>query len=426
MQAPRMHPGKRAPPKLDLRALLSAPTPTTTRRAFPRGIVDAHIHLWTAVQLDLGTVSWPTQEGGLPQLSGPHELAAYGEVVNSGIRLVAGGKSELKGIVFVQAEAKHNDADADGSKGGWNAALDEVETVCAAALASKLPVVAIVPWAPVQHGRAALSLFHSRLLALPSVVALTERLGYAPVKAFRYLLQDSPPGFFQRDLFLDGLRWLGENSYAFDLTLDVTHEETGRTKILEDAIDAIERVREGQESGKQTVFILDHFAKPPLTADPTFPPAASLSAYIEALYQLALLPNVYLKLSALLDSADRETVAAAFAEFRNGDYKKKRKDEAYDRLRSRISAVLEPAVEAFGEERILVGSDWPMLRASTLPTTSTSPSTAHCASADPAAEAAAWAFEMQLYLDCLTGMGLEGEALDAVFEANARRAYGLA
>ncbi|GAA5840204.1 hypothetical protein JCM9279_002309 [Rhodotorula babjevae] len=421
--APPSHPGKRAPPKLDLRAFQGAPTPA--RRHFPRHVLDTHIHLWTPDQLASGSVKWPVQEGGLPQLAGPHELEAYGAVVVGGIQLVGGGKSEFKGVVFVQAEAEHDDEDVDGSKGGWDAALNEVDSVCSAALDSKVPLLAFVPWAPVHHGRAALALFQSRLLALPSLQTLAERLGYSPVKSFRYLLQDSPPGFFQRDSFIDGLKWLGENGYAFDMTLDVTHEETGRTRVLEDAIDAIERVRDGQDEGKQTVFILDHFAKPPLSADPSYPPAASLTAYIAALYQFALLPNVYLKLSALLDSADRETVAAAFAEFRSGEYRRKRKDGAYDRLRSRVGAVLEPAVEAFGESRILVGSDWPMFRACTLPPTSTSPSAAHCASVDPAAESAAWAFEMQLYLDCLTGIGLEGGALDALFEGNARAAYAL-
>ncbi|GAA5931913.1 hypothetical protein JCM3775_000076 [Rhodotorula graminis] len=422
--APPAQSDKRAPPKLDLRAFQSS-TPTTPRRNFPRHLVDTHMHLWTHEQLATGSVKWPTNEGGLPQLVGPHELAAYGAVVNGGIKLVGGGKSEFRGVVFVQAEAEHDDDDVDGSKGGWDAALSEVDSVCSAALDSTVPLLALVPWAPVHHGRAALALFQSRLLALPSLQALAERLGYAPVKSFRYLLQDSPPGFFQSDSFVDGLKWLGENGYAFDMTLDVTHEETGRTRVLEDAIDAIERVRVGQEGAQQTVFILDHCAKPPLTADPSYPPAASLTAYIAALYQLALLPNVYLKLSALLDSADRETVAAAFAEFSSGEYRRKRKDGAYDRLRSRIGAVLEPAVEAFGESRILVGSDWPMFRACTLPPTSTSPSAAHCASVDPAVESAAWAFEMQLYLDCLTGLGLEGDALDALFEGNARVAYKL-
>lgn len=138
----------------------------------------------------------------------------------------------------------------------WTLLSSSARSVCSAALDSKVPLLALVPWAPVHHGRAALSLLHSRLLALPSLQALAERLGYAPVKSFRYLLQDSPPGFFQRDAFVDGLKWLGEQGYAFDMTLDVTHQETGRSKVLEDAIDAIERVREGQEPGKQTVFIL--------------------------------------------------------------------------------------------------------------------------------------------------------------------------
>ena len=100
--APPTHPGKRAPPKRDLRAFQHAPTPA--RRAFPRAVLDTHIHLWTPDQLATGSVKWPTQEGGLPQLAGPHELSAYGAVVEGGIQLVGGGKSEFKGVVFVQAE----------------------------------------------------------------------------------------------------------------------------------------------------------------------------------------------------------------------------------------------------------------------------------------------------------------------------------
>lgn len=40
-------------------------------------------------------------------------------------------------------------------------------------------------------------------------------------------------------------------------------------------------------------------------------------------------------------------------------------------------------------------------------------------------ESSAWAFEMQLYLDCLVEIGLEGESLDKVFETNAKDFYGL-
>lgn len=38
-------------------------------------------------------------------------------------------------------------------------------------------------------------------------------------------------------------------------------------------------------------------------------------------------------------------------------------------------------------------------------------------------ESQAWAFEMQLYLDCLVEIGLEGESLDKIFEGNAKEVY---
>jgi len=101
----------------------------------------------------------------------------------------------------------------------------------------------------------------------------------------------------------------------------------------------------------------DHFAKPDLTVDSTIPPSAFQTAYISSLFALALLPNVYLKLSALLDSADAPTVKAAFEDYKSGNSTKgKRKGTAYETLASRILTYLEPAIEAFGDSRILVGS----------------------------------------------------------------------
>ncbi|BGP08256.1 hypothetical protein JCM10049v2_004103 [Rhodotorula toruloides] len=414
---PAMRPGKRAPPKLDLRAF-QAPPSSATRRTYPTGLIDAHVHLWTAEQLEKGHMVWPSADGGEKQLSGPHELGTYAELVSRGIKTVAGGKTAHKGIIFVQAEVEHEN--------GWEASLDEVESVCAAALESAVPVLALAPWAPVHLGRARLEEYFSQLTTQPSLATLTARLGYSPIQAVRYLLQDSPPGFFLRDDFIDGLRWLGEQGLAFDLTLDVTHEETGKTKVLEDAVDAIERVRAGQPEDKQTVFVVDHFAKPPLTADHTVPPPPTHASYVDCLFQLSLLPHTYLKLSALLNSADPPTAQAAFAEFRSGDYKKRKRESAYERLKARVLAVLEPAIEAFGDERILVGADWPMFRPVLLPPTSTSPSPAHCPATNVDEEAAAWAFEMQLYLDCFLQLGLDGEALDRIFEGNARKAYAIA
>jgi hypothetical protein len=65
-----------------------------------------------------------------------------------------------------------------------------------------------------------------------------------------------------------------------------------------------------------------------------------------------------------------------------------------------------------------------LLTTSTPTFDSPSPSTA-AGDIKDTAESSAWAFEMQLYLDCLLEIGLEGESLDKIFETNAKEVYGL-
>lgn len=127
------------------------------------------------------------------------------------------------------------------------------------------------------HGSRALELYLARLLAQPSLVAYAEKLGYSPIKSFRYLLQDSPRGFFLTDEFIDGLDYLGRRGYAFDMTLDVTHEATRGPLILDDALEAISKVRELQKDAQhETKFILGACER----RMERFPPAEVLSAYI--------------------------------------------------------------------------------------------------------------------------------------------------
>lgn len=103
-----MRAGKRAPPKLDLRAFQS-PAPQhsgLTRRAYPLGLIDAHIHLWTGKQLEDGDMQWQRGSGddNLKQLSGPHELEAYARITKDAMPLFAEGKSRHTGVIYVQAE----------------------------------------------------------------------------------------------------------------------------------------------------------------------------------------------------------------------------------------------------------------------------------------------------------------------------------
>lgn len=224
--------------------------------------------------------------------------------------------------------------------------------------------------APVHHGPAALDAYLARLAKLPSLIQLTAATTPSPdstppnplrlVKSVRYLLETSPAGFLSSPDFIAGLRHLGPLGIAFDLTLDSVHQPG----ILQEAIETILHAREGQPAGHETVFILDHFAKPDLVAEPTTPPSQAQTEHINALFELALLPKVYLKLSAMLGSADEELVRGAFEEYRDMQFWPQAQAAGgttpstglFGTLKRRILTYLEPALESFGESRILVGS----------------------------------------------------------------------
>lgn len=222
--------------------------------------------------------------------------------------------------------------------------------------------------APVHHGPTALKLYIARLAALPSLVTLSAPSSpLSLIKSFRYLLEDSPAGFMSSPSFIAGLQYLGSQGFAFDLTVDSVNQQG----VLTEVVETIFKVREGQPSGEETVFILDHFAKPNLVSEVTVPPSAQQSAYLSALFELALMPRVYLKLSALLNSADPELVKGALAEYRarqgapplppSGREGGGGTPSAspFAQLTRRVLTFLEPALESFGESRILVGSGEP-------------------------------------------------------------------
>jgi hypothetical protein len=59
-------------------------------------------------------------------MGAPHPISAYLDVVQRGMVNLEGTK--FRGWVFVQAEVVHDDEDTDGSTGGWDASIDEIET----------------------------------------------------------------------------------------------------------------------------------------------------------------------------------------------------------------------------------------------------------------------------------------------------------
>jgi len=163
---------------------------------------------------------------------------------------------------------------------------------------------AVVAAAPVERGNAIRE-------HLESLVAISPL-----IKGVRRNLQDeAEPDFCLRPDFFAGVRLLAEYQLSFDLC--IKHWQ------LPYVIELVRRCPD-------TAFILDHLGKPDIKEQ-------LLDSWQADMRKLAELPNVACKISGMVTEADHE---------------------------SWQSADLEPfinvALGAFGEDRVMFGSDWPV------------------------------------------------------------------
>lgn len=133
----------------------------------------------------------------------------------------------------------------------------------------------------------------------------------------RHVLQDEPEGFMEDPAFLRGIGRLMKEGLAYDLLI-----YPGQ---MEESIRLVERFPE------QT-FVLDHMAKPPVRS-------GSIQPWKKQIEALAEHPGVWCKISGLVTEADH----------RNWNYES-------------LVPYLDAVVRAFGTERIMLGSDWPVCR----------------------------------------------------------------
>ncbi len=140
--------------------------------------------------------------------------------------------------------------------------------------------------------------------------------GSSRVKGVRQNIQGQPTGFALQPAFVEGVRAVGRRGLTFDLC--VTDDQ------LREVTDLVRRCAD-------TRFVLDHCAKPAIRQRRLEPWRADISC-------LAAQDNVCCKLSGLFTEAEPEH----------------RRDE--DLLPYAASVV-----ESFGTERVLYGSDWPVL-----------------------------------------------------------------
>jgi L-fuconolactonase len=191
-----------------------------------------------------------------------------------------------------------------------------------------------------------------------AVGALRAAPGGEALVGVRHQVHDEPdPAWLLRGEVLRGLAAVAEAGLAYDLLV--------RERELPAARAAVEQL-------PQLGFVLDHLAKPRIREAVVEPWATELRA-------LARLPNVTCKVSGLVTEADWDAWTP-----------------------EQLVRYVATAADAFGPDRLLFGSDWPV-----------------CLLAADYAEVAAAAEQ------ALEAAGLDAAERDLVFGANARRIYRL-
>jgi predicted TIM-barrel fold metal-dependent hydrolase len=141
---------------------------------------------------------------------------------------------------------------------------------------------------------------------------------FAPlIKGVRRNLQDEPdPAFCLQPAFVEGVQLLAKFDWAFDLCIRAQH--------LPAVTALVQRCPDIR-------FVLDHLGKPPIREH-------QLDPWRDHLAALAALPNVACKISGMVTEADLA-----------------------DWLPENLALYVAHALAAFGSDRVLFGSDWPVV-----------------------------------------------------------------
>lgn len=135
------------------------------------------------------------------------------------------------------------------------------------------------------------------------------------VVGIRRMLQDEPLSFFEHPGLIEGLRALARTGLPFDACIR-HHQLAALIRLLEQV--------------PELPVVLDHLAKPPVATGDD-------GTWERELRALAALPQVTVKLSGMPPELDDD-----------------------QDLVSAVRPWLDVALDAFGADRAMVGSDWPM------------------------------------------------------------------
>ncbi|KAI0402252.1 amidohydrolase [Xylaria palmicola] len=292
-------------------------------------IIDAHVHLYP--ESELPTVAWCEPGHPLAKQQSVDEYKA------------ATASARPRGFIVVEADRK-NDLDAGARDGsGWEGPLMEVAWLRRIATGQPAageghapedaPLCAgYIPWAPLPSGPAAVE----RYIEL---VQKEAGQSWPKVRGFRYLLQDKPDGTMLRDDFIESLKLLGRRGFVFELGVD--QHRRGRRQ-LEEVVEMIDRAHDGVPEEEKVVFIVNHLCKPDLEVYNTTT-STSFIAWRTSMFTLSKCSQTYMKLSG------------GFSEMPEALRQRPAED-----IGEALLPWLAVLVAAFGPDRIMFGSDWPI------------------------------------------------------------------
>ncbi|PYH60154.1 uncharacterized protein BO96DRAFT_182719 [Aspergillus niger CBS 101883] len=343
----------------------------------PTPIIDSHIHLFPAPHLP--TLAWYTPSS---PLGSQHSVDEY-RLATTSIPTSPEPTTDshyLRGFIFLETDRISSIEESDPTR-GWSHALDEVSFLTRIITGDPVPgeghkdvdrhiCLGMVPWAPVPGGPAALE----KYISLVRERTRTEEV-FRKVRGVRYLVQDKPSGVMLQPEFIDGLRWLGRQQLAFDLGVDARQ---GGIWQLREAAEMMNTVYRGVGEKKDRVRIVismfihdllllslsrvygwyllvanepstDHLCKPNLRLPYTSPDSiATHPDFLEwssLITAMAQHPTAYMKLSGGFSelpplTAESEPDIAALVD--------------------QVQLWTDVVFDAFGPERVMFGSDWPV------------------------------------------------------------------
>lgn len=138
---------------------------------------------------------------------------------------------------------------------------------------------------------------------------------YPKLKGFRHILQGEKPEFMLQKAFIEGVKWLGKKGYTYDILVFPKH---------------LSAVQQFLKTLHNQPFVIDHIAKPYIKQ-------GLIKQWKRDMERIAQYENVWCKVSGMVTEAD-------WINWQPTDF----------------TPYLDVVFEAFGTNRIMYGSDWPV------------------------------------------------------------------